>query len=263
MKNKTFIAGFILIAVALLGVFFVTAQPSLAEPSSIATANQLYENGRFAESAQLYEQLIAQEMRSSAIYYNLGNAYYQQGDLGKAILNYNRALALDPRDADIKANLTLARTQVVDQFGVEVEDDIFAIYTTAVSNNLTLNQTAVLALIFWCSFATAVIAVRQMETGKLRNYLQVGTAVVGVFFFIATFSLGGRLVEQINMETAVIIAPEVEVTNGPGKQYASQFTLHSGTEVELLGERGNWAKLALPGGESTGWLPAEAIEAIN
>ena len=263
MKNKTFIAGFILITLTLFAVFLATAQSSLAEPSSVATANQLYENGRFAESAQLYEQLIAQEMASSAIHYNLGNAYYQQGDLGKAILNYNRALALDPRDADIKANLALARAQVVDQFGIEVEDDIFAIYTTAVSNNLTLNQTAVLALIFWFVFATAVIAVRQMEAGKLRNYLKVGTAVAGVLFFIATFSLGSRLYEQANTEPAVIVAPEVNITSGPGDQYATQFTLHSGAEVELLGERANWAKLALPGGETTGWLPAEAIEAIN
>ena len=227
------------------------------------TANQLYENGRFAESAQLYEQLVAQEMSSSAIHYNLGNAYYQQGDLGKAILNYNRALALDPRDADIKANLALARAQATDQFGIEAKDDIYSIYTTAVSNNLTLNQTAVLALIFWFVFAIAVIAVRQMEASKLRNYLKVGTAVVGIFFFIATFSLGSRLYEQVNTETAVIVAPEVNITSGPGEQYATQFALHSGAEVELLGERGNWAKLALPGGETTGWLPAEAIEAIN
>ena len=263
MKNKALFAGFIFTAVALFGIFFATAQPSLAEPNSVATANQLYENGRFAESAQLYEQLVAQEMTSSAIHYNLGNAYYQQGDLGKAILNYNRALTLDPRDADIKANLALARTQVVDQFGVEVEDDIFAIYTTAVSNNLTLNQTAVLALIFWFLFATTVIAVGQMEAGKLRNYLKVGTAVAGVFFFIATFSLGSRLYEQANTNPAVIVVPEVNISSGPGDQYASQFTLHSGAEVELLDERANWAKLALPGGETTGWLPTEAIKAFN
>ncbi len=263
MKNKkALFAGFIFITVTLFGIIFLV-QPSLAEPNTLATANELYENGRFAESAQLYEQLIAQEMGSSAVYYNLGNAYYQQGELGKAILNYNRALALDPRDADIQANLTLARTQAIDQFGIEAQDNIYSIFTTAVSNNLTLNQMAVLALIFWFVFAMAIIAVRQMEAGKLRMWLKLGTAVAGLFFLIASFSLGSRLYEQISSEPAVIVVPEVNVSSGPGEQFATQFTLHNGAEVELVEARGQWAKLALPGGETTGWLPAGAIEAIN
>ena len=263
MKNKkVFFAGFLFIAVTLFGVFFLV-QPSLAEPNALATANELYENGRFAESAQLYEQLVAQEMGSSAVYYNLGNAYYQQGELGQAILNYNRALALDPRDADIQANLALARTQVADQFGIEAQDDIYSIFTTAVSNNLTLNQTAVFALIFWFVFAIAIIAIRQMQAGKLRMCLKMGTAVAGLLFLIATFSLGNRLYEQINTEPAVIVVPEVNVATGPGDQFAAQFTLHNGAEVQLVEARGQWAKLALPGGETTGWLPADAIEAVN
>lgn len=263
MKNKkALFASILFIAVTLFGIFFLV-QPSLAEPSALATANELYENGRFAESAQLYEQLIAQEMGSSAVYYNLGNAYYQQGELGKAILNYNRALALDPRDADIQANLALARSQAADQFGIETQDDIYSIFTTAVSNNLTLNQTAVLALIFWFVLAIAIIAIRQMQAGKWRMWLKMGTAVAGVFFLIASFSLGSRLYEQVSSEPAVIVVPEVNVTTGPGEQFATQFTLHSGAEVEMVEARGQWAKLALPGGETTGWLPAEAIEGIN
>ena len=263
MKNKkALFASILFIAVTLFGIIFLV-QPSLAEPNTLATANELYEHGRFAESAQLYEQLVAQEMGSSAVYYNLGNAYYQQGELGQAILNYNRALTLDPRDADIQTNLALARSQVVDQFGIEAADDIYSIYTTAVHSNLTVNQTAVLALIFWFVFAIAIIAIRQMQAGKLRTYLKIGTAVAGIFFLIATFSLGNRLVEQMTTDHAVIVATEVNVTSGPGDQYATQFTLHNGAEVELVEARGQWAKLALPGGETAGWLPANTIEAIN
>lgn len=263
MKNKkALFASILFIGVTLFGALFLV-QPSLAEPNTLATAHELYENGRFAESAQLYEQLIAQEMGSSAVYYNLGNAYYQQGELGKAILNYNRALALDPRDIDIQTNLALARSQTADQFGIEAQDDIYSIFTTAISNNLTLNQTAVLALIFWFVFAIAIIAIRHMQAGKLRTWLKMGTAVAGVFFLVAAFSLGSRVYEQVSSEPAVIVVPEVNVTSGPGEQFAAQFTLHNGAEVQLVESRGQWAKLALPGGETTGWLPAEAVEAVN
>ncbi len=263
MKNKkSLFAGFLFIAVVLFGIF-VLVQPSLAESSSVSTAEQLYANGRFAESAQLYEQLIAQEQISSAIYYNLGNAYYQQGELGKAIVNYNRALELDPRDADTQANLALARAQTSDNFNVATEANIYTIFTTAVNDNLTLNQTAWFALAFWFLLAIAIIAIRQMEASKLRTYLKMGTAVLGIFFFIATFSFGSRLLEQNQVNTAVIVVPQVEVSNGPGDQFVNQFTLHNGAEVDLVETRGSWAKLALPGGETTGWIPTDAIEAVN
>ena len=84
-------------------------------PEMMATANRQYERGEYSEAVQQYEALIALGYRDVALYFNLGNAYLQRGDLGRSILNYLRAEELSPRDPDIVANLELARSRTVDQ----------------------------------------------------------------------------------------------------------------------------------------------------
>ena len=87
------------------------------EPSStdlMAAANGRYERGEFAEAAQQYENLIAMGYEDTALYYNLGNAYLEGGDPGRAILNYLRAEELSPRNPNVRANLDLARSMTLD-----------------------------------------------------------------------------------------------------------------------------------------------------
>ncbi|MCQ3980520.1 MAG: hypothetical protein DPW09_44490, partial [Anaerolineae bacterium] len=100
--------------IALLAVawsFIQLVPPSLAltqEPvtptEAMRVANEDYEAGNYADAASIYEAIIASGLHNSNVYYNLGNAYFKQEDLGRAILNYRRAQRLDPRDADTTAN---------------------------------------------------------------------------------------------------------------------------------------------------------------
>ena len=262
MKQKTTLFTIILMAL-LLGAGVAWAQTGQAELERGEVANQLYENGRYAAAAQAYEQLIAQGVKNSAIYYNLGNAYMQQGEIGRAILNYKRAQALAPRDPDIAANLALARAQTTDRFDGGAPDDLVGIFNTAVQANLTSNQLALLALGLWFALGIGIIVYRQMGDGRGKRIVAIAIALSGVLFVISAFSLGSRLYEARNFPAAVIVAEQVNVTNGPGEQYTVQFTLHDGAEVGLLETRGQWAKLALPGGETTGWAPASAVEPVE
>lgn len=262
MNQKTALLTIILM-VLFLGVGVAWAQSAQAEFETGDVANQLYENGRYAEATQAYEQLIAQGMANSAVYYNLGNAYMQQGEIGRAILNYKRAQALAPRDPDIAANLALARARTVDRFDGGAPDDLAAIFNTAVQANLTFNQLALLALGLWFALGMGIILYRQMGNGRGKNIIAVGIALTGVLFIISVFSLGSRMVDAYTFPQGIIVAEEVNVTNGPGEQYTVQFTLHDGAEIGLLETRGQWAKLALPGGETTGWVPASAVEPVE
>ena len=72
-------------------------------------ANQLYDAGKFAEAAAAYEKI---EPKTAHVYYNLGNAWFRQGKLGLAVLNYERARRLAPRDPDILANLKFAQQRL-------------------------------------------------------------------------------------------------------------------------------------------------------
>ena len=74
-------------------------------------ANELYKNGQFAQSIEVYNQILASGYESGDLYYNLGNAEFRNGSLGNAILNYERALRLSPNDDDIRNSLEFARSK--------------------------------------------------------------------------------------------------------------------------------------------------------
>ena len=79
-----------------------------------AQADSAYINKDYAQAIEIYESLL-QDGESGEIYYNLGNAYFKQDELGRAILNYERALLLQPGNADVSANLDIARAKTIDK----------------------------------------------------------------------------------------------------------------------------------------------------
>src|SRR5712671_2218078 len=74
-------------------------------------ANQEFAQGHFKEAISSYEALIRDSQWSANIFYDLGNAYFRTGDFGRAILNYERALALEPNHPETQANLRIARDE--------------------------------------------------------------------------------------------------------------------------------------------------------
>ena len=84
-----------------------------ADAQTLRVANQLYTNRQYGDAVQIYEQLVDSGVRNADVYYNLGNAYFKNGELGQAIANYRRAEMLTPRDPLVRANLefVLARRE--------------------------------------------------------------------------------------------------------------------------------------------------------
>ncbi len=86
--------------------------PARAEADATFTkANADYAAGHFPDAITGYESLVKNRQWNPILFYDLGNAYFRTGDFGRAILNYERALALDPAQPEARANLQLARDQ--------------------------------------------------------------------------------------------------------------------------------------------------------
>ena len=85
---------------------------------------------------------------------------------------------------------------------------------------------------------------------------------MALLLVVGAASLGGRLYTEAVDQKVIIIAESVDVVSGPGLQYETEFALHGGAEASLVEMRGNWARLALPGGELQGWVPADAVEPV-
>lgn len=239
----------------------LAARPLLAQAADMGVANSLYNNGRFAEAAQAYEQLINQGAADSAVYYNLGNAYLRLGNVGQAIVNYQRAARLDPRDPDIQANLAAARAQAIDQFPAETGSplDNFAI---AASRVASINEMALLALGLWFGFGLLWFIYRQSRHGRKRDMLQFGVSLAGLLVVLAVSALGSRLVVENGRQPGVIVADTVSVSAEPSANMNTDFDLHNGAEVTISQRRGSWVQVSLPGGQVNGWVPVEAIEPI-
>lgn len=225
------------------------------EADTLAVAAQLYENGRFLEAAQTYQQLVDQGFASSDLYYNLGNAYFQAGDMGGAVLNLERAARLAPRDATIAAELSFVRDQVQADLPAAGLEQVARL----ARDWLTLNETAVLALLFWWLLLALVWAGRRWE--KWRSLTTLGWQLSAVLLVISLFLLGSRIYTEQNQPLAVVVASEVGVSQTPGSGNTGALILFGGTPVQVLEQRAQWSEVLAADG--TGWVPNRAIALIE
>ena len=92
-----------------------TLRPAVAQVEFYQEGNRLYQEGNFEEALASYLRLVEAGFESGEVYYNLGNTHFKLGDLAQSILYYERARRLLPGDADVQANLELARSLTVDE----------------------------------------------------------------------------------------------------------------------------------------------------
>ena len=189
-------ATFLFISLLLLACLATTAWWMMPRPGAdtevLTVAQSLYLAGHYAEAAQIYEQLAAQGVQDSGLFYNLGNAYYQLGDVAQALVSYERAAQLDPRDPDVRANLTLARSQVA---GAPPAggDGPLASLANLTAGWLTLNETALLALGAWFLLALLLLVGRMARPGRSQKLLRAAAGLALLFLLFTGVSLAGRL----------------------------------------------------------------------
>jgi tetratricopeptide (TPR) repeat protein len=224
----------------------------------MADANWLYEQGRYTEAVQRYQALVDAGLAHAHLYYNLGNAYFRSGDLGRAVLNYQRAQRLSPRDPDIRTNLTLAQAQTQDHIG-DADDGAAAGLLRRLFEYTTPHELALGALVGWfaaCGFLAAAILVPSR-----RRRLLYASGTVAILVVTDVLSAGLWLVDQHNRPPAVVVVDQITLRSGPDESYVAEFTLHAGAPVRVLEQRAEWTRILLPG-ELQGWAPADAFEQV-
>lgn len=250
--------GWFALLIILIATFRYQPLQAASAVETLVNGNQLYEQGNFAEAAQLYEQLSSQGVADSTLYYNLGNAYYKQGDLGRAILNYTRAARLAPRDSDVQANLALARSLVADKYSSGAES-LTATLVKLTEDWLTLNELAGLTLLLWWLVCLLLLLTRRLAIQNHLLWLRPVLWIVGLLWIGTLATLGATLYQTRSHPPAIVVAKEVKVASGPGDRYVTEFTLHAGAEVSLVEQRGDWVRIALPGDQLQGWAPQRTV----
>ena len=218
-------------------------------------ANQAYKEGRYPEAVDGYEQLIESGLKNGHLYYNLGNGYFRLNQLGRAILNYERARLLIPRDPDLNFNLRNARDQMQD--AVPESQDFFTM-TFFWLDSLSLDEVfwffAALNVLFW-----AVVWIRLFFQWEWTFYVSITFLI---FWAIAALSFGMKWHQDRTDDRAIILQKEVRILAGPDIQDTVLFKLHEGTIVHHERSEDGWMLVHLPD-KKRGWVRAEAVERIK
>ncbi len=235
-------ARLLLAALLLFGDYL--AVQAAGSASAFDSANRLYEQGKFAEAITNYGAIIHSGQSSPSVYFNLGNAFFKAGQIGRAILAYRQAKALAPRDPDVLANLQFARNQVQGP----------TLASTALGRwlgKLSLNEwtlASVCAVWLWL----LLLIVAQWQPG-LRAALRGGTLTAGVLAILLCGCLGARYARLHFQPVAVIITPEARLHQAPLAESASPVTLHDGAEVRVLDKKDEWLQVSTDS-RRIGWL---------
>jgi len=236
---------------ALVGLLLSTSTLFGQSNPQFAKANQEYAAGDFDAAANDYEELVRSRQDTPNLFYNLGNAYFRKKDFGRAILNYERALALDPHHPEAQANLRIARddARALELLPTRVQR-VFAAATPS--------QYAVTAAIaFWVGAVAIVAAIfRRNRRGNLIALSILAMSILAV----SCFAIWER--EKNSSALAVITADSADARLATADTANRVLTLPAGSEIQVLSQRGDWIYAMLPN-NLRGWLPSKTAEQVR
>lgn len=243
--------------------FFLMALLAFTQNSQFALiekANQAYNEGAFQDAAELYHSVIDSGFASADLYYNLGNAYFKSKDIPSAILYYEKALKINPKDDQTRFNLNIANSQITDK--IEAVPDMFYVKwwkgLTGMFGPDTWARLSIALFILALSFVALFVITRNMSVRRISFWSGL---VVIVLMFIS-FYVGYQKFSQQNKDNfAIIFAPTITVKSSPAKNSVDLFVIHEGTKVEIMDQVEGWYEIRIANG-SVGWLPGNTLEKI-
>ena len=237
---------------AVISVFLASSAFAQSD-GEFAKANENYAAGHFQEAVNGYETLVHSGEWSANLFYDLGNAYFRVGDFGHAILNYERALALDRHHPEADANLRIVRDEAR---ALEMQPSWPERYLQFVS----LNQYCIAAAVaFWLG----IFCIVGLIFGRRRS---AGIITLSIFslsiFVIAVFAIYKLDTGNNGRALAIVTGNGVEARFATADNVNSVLALPPGSEIKILSTRGNWIYAALPN-NLRGWLPAKSTELVR
>lgn len=244
----------------LLLIIIALFAPLCLHATEKADADSAYMRENYQEAARLYEELLEQGSNAD-VYYNLGNCYYRLEKIALSVLNYERALRLNPGDSQVRHNLELARNKTQDK--VTPVGEVFIVtWYKSVINLLSVDQWAnigVGAFILMLIMLGVYLFGNQMNYRKIGFYLSLVCLIVCICSNIFAWNQKHLL---LNRNAGVVMVPSVAVKSTPSLSGTDLFILHEGTKVFVIDPTmKGWKEIKLGDGK-TGWITTESIEII-
>lgn len=241
-------------------IFLLITQVFWAQPG-FESGNKLYENEKYADAATAYENVLSSGKHSSALYFNLANAYYKQNKVALAIYNYEKALLLSPGDKEIETNLKFAQKMTIDEIK-EVPKVGFEKLLRDFTGSLHYDVWAWTAVFMAFIFLGFFLGYYFSQTTLSKRIFFIGMFVLVFAILITVLAAIFEKTYYENERPAIVFAEMTSVKSEPRNAASDVFTLHEGTKVMVLEKTANWNKIELLDG-SEGWIESGAIREIK
>lgn len=218
-------------------------------------ANELYQAGKYQDAIDIYQKILTDGKVSGEVYFNLGNAYYKTGDIGHAILYYERAKIFLEDDEALDQNLRIARLKTVDE--IEPIPQLFLLaWWREIQHLISLNALA------WVTYGIFVLLILTIIATILwrGRWRRISWIVLWIFLPVAVIFVS-RVYEFETSKFGIILDSKISVMSEPNLSGQELFILHEGTKVRINRSVDSWDEISLPDGK-TGWMKKQSLEVI-
>lgn len=219
-------------------------------------ATRSYGAHQYRNAIEHYEEILKTHKASAAVYYNLGNAYYKNGDAGKAVLNYKRALKLDATDAHARENIAFIQARTPGA-PVALKEIFFLSAYRSVLHTVPANTWAILSL---AGFLVILYIIYRISTGSIRygyRWLSFGAVM---WLLVLSFAFSGYR-QGSSLTEGVVITDQAFIYES-GDSSRTKLSVPEGTVVTFLGSTKDSKVLIRLNNGSEGWIDRSDIEIV-
>lgn len=242
------------------GLFFILLwllMSPLAEATSVEEGTQAMKNKEYAKAIKIYDGLVSEGQVSGELYYNLGVAHAELGNIGSALFNFHRASKTGLTTDDLLQNMQLVSEQRTDE--IEVIPEFFLTRLWDVWRHLlSSNLWGVLSLVF---IVGGIYGLFQWRTAKERGSRKMGfTYGIPLVLIAIILALTSRSAakDRLVPDQGILLSKSIDLRSAPDAESAAILTIHEGADVDVQDRIGTWIKVRLLNGQE-GWLPETEV----
>jgi tetratricopeptide (TPR) repeat protein len=233
------------------------AVPSIASGQTFKDANRLYKDSKYDQAIEAYEKISRTGFESGALYYNLGNSYFKKGELGRALLNYERSRLFIPGDSDVRSNYNFVRSLLNVPSGPQGAP-WFLKWADLLFDGTGMNGLTVIVSVLW--IAMLALSAARLWLPALKPYAVPLAGLCAAALVVSSVALARKT--AFYEHGAVVLGSELEAKFEPGAGATTYFKLAEGSPVFILDRTAGWVKIRRPDAK-IGWVPADSIAAIK
>ena len=229
--------------------------------SLFSRATDAYNEGEYQKAVDLYESILVEDLHSTALYFNLGNAHYKLGRIAPSIYYYEKALLLDPNDAEIRNNLGFAQNMTLDDIEPMPRTDLRRAYDT-VLHMLSMDRWAYLGIALMFLFVIGSLFYYLLDQPNQKRISLIGALAALLLATAATAFAYLNYREYQRDQPAIIFSESLPVKTEPNPRSETVFELHEGTKVQVLDSLDSWVRLRIADGQ-TGWAQGNNLRLLK